>query len=330
MDLDSLTQILAKEPNYRLIQTKEAVFQQLVTNWSQANSLPKILQGKLNQHCPLDIKAEIFKSRSLNTLKSLITLSDNLKIESVLMRHKDGRNTVCVSSMVGCPMGCVFCATAKLGFKRKLSTGEILKQVLFFQRLLKKENKRVTNVVFMGMGEPFLNWDNVLTSITTLNSPKAFNIGARRISISTVGIKEGINKLIDLPLQINLAVSLHAPTNDLRSQLIPANNDYPLEAIFHNIKAYIEKTKRKVMFEYIMIKDLNDSDQCARELAKLMNNYLFMVNLIPYNPTLVFKSSAPERIKQFRLILEKEGINVTQRFRFGRDINAACGQLAGK
>lgn len=330
MDLDSLTQVLASEPAYRLTQAKEAIFQQLISNWSQAKALPKALQEKLNQHCPLNIKVDIVQSGSLNTLKSLITLGDNLKVETVLMNHKDGRNTVCVSSMVGCPMGCVFCATGKLGFKRNLETSEILEQVLFFQRLLKKDNKRVTNVVFMGMGEPFLNWDNILKSLKFLNDPQMFNIGARHISISTVGIKDSINKLITLPLQINLAVSLHAPTNDLRSRLIPANNQYPIESLLRDVKTYVEKTKRKVMFEYIMIKDVNDSDQNARELTKLINHYLYMVNLIPYNPTAVFKPSTTERIKQFRLILETAGINVTQRFRFGRDINAACGQLTGR
>jgi 23S rRNA (adenine2503-C2)-methyltransferase len=232
--------------------------------------------------------------------------------------------------MVGCPVGCLFCATGKLGFKRNLNSWEIIEQVLFFQRYLKSQNKQVTNIVFMGMGEPLLNFSEVQKAIKIINDTKGLNIGARHISISTVGVPGGISKLSQVPLQINLAVSLHAPNNELRSRLIPINKDYPLTTILKDAADYVKKTKRKVMFEYIMIKDVNDSDQNAHELVKLMNNYLYFVNLIRYNKTAVFQPSNGETIKRFKTILEQKGINITQRYHFGGEIKAACGQLAGE
>jgi len=330
MDLEILEDILKTEPKFRLVQAKEAVFKQLVNNWKDAKNLPKILQEKLNLFCPLDISAKLFQSQNNNSLKALITLKDSLKIETVLMQHKDGRNTVCLSCQVGCPIGCLFCATGKLGFKRNLEVWEIIEQALFWQRYLKKTSQRVTNVVFMGMGEPLLNYDNVLKAIHILNDQKGFNIGARHISISTVGIVEEIKKLSQEPLQVNLAISLHAPTNELRSKLIPVNKKYPIETIFKTVEDYVKKTKRKVMFEYIMINNVNDSEKEAWKLVELMkNNYLYMVNLIKYNKTSMFRPSSSLTIQKFKNILEGQKINVTERYRFGQDIKAACGQLAG-
>jgi 23S rRNA (adenine2503-C2)-methyltransferase len=206
---------------------------------------------------------------------------------------------------------------------------EIVEQVLFFARFLKKENKRVSNIVFMGMGEPFLNYENVLGAIRILNDKKGLNIGARHISISTAGITEGIKKLAEEKLQINLAVSLHAPNNDLRSKIMPINEKYYIEKILTAVDEYIKKTKRQVMFEYILIKDINDSDKFARELAALVKKSLYFLNLILYNPTglLGFKPSSSARIKQFKEILRKNKIKFSQRFRFGEKIKAACGQL---
>jgi 23S rRNA (adenine2503-C2)-methyltransferase len=245
------------------------------------------------------------------------------------MKHED-RNTVCVSSQVGCALGCLFCATGKMGFKRNLEVFEIVEQVLFFARYLKKTKDKVTNVVFMGMGEPFLNYGNVLGAIKILNDKEGFNLGARKFSISTVGITEGIEKLAEEKLQINLAISLHASNNKLRSNLIPANKKYGIEKILKKVNEYIKKTNRKVMFEYLMIKDLNDSNESAKELAFLMEKPLYFVNLISYNPTGDFQPSSKETIQKFKSILEKEGVYVTERYRFGREIKAACGQLAGK
>jgi len=330
MNINNLEKSLIGEPKYRLKQAREAVFNKLIQDWKDLSVFPLELRERLNKEFPLLIKAEIFESQEKNTVKIALILKDNLKIESILMRHIDGRNTVCVSSQVGCPLACEFCATGKIGFKRNLDAWEITDQVLFFNRYLKKEQKRATNVVFMGMGEPFLNYDNVLGAIKILNDKSFFNIGARHISISTAGVIEGIKKLAKENFQINLAVSLHAPNNELRTKIMPINKKYPIEAVLKTVDQYIKETKRKVMFEYLLIKDLNDSEDCALELAKLMKKPLYFLNLILYNPTGSFKKSLPEKVKKFKKILEKKGVQFVQRYRFGEDIKGACGQLVFK
>lgn len=330
MDLANLDKILKDEPKYRLLQAKKAVFFDLIDDWSEATNFPIQLRQKFNDKCPLSIIAKIFPSDDKNTIKAVISLKDGLKIESVLMKHEDDRNTVCVSSQAGCPLGCKFCATGKLGFKRNLEVFEIVEQVLFFARYLKKENKRISNIVFMGMGEPFLNYDNLMGAIRILNDKDGLNIGARHISISTVGIIEGIKKLSKESLQLNLAISLHAPNGKLRSEIMPVNNSYPIVKVLEAVEDYIKKTNRRVMFEYILIDGINDSKECAFELAELIKNRLCFVNLILYNPTGVFHPSSVQTAKKFKEILEKRGISVTQRYRFGQDVGAACGQLAGK
>jgi len=336
MQLDNLTKVLENEPKYRLAQANEAVFKNFISDWSEATFFTKDLRDKLNKECPLKIDADVLVSLGRSPtgepkkdcVKAKITLKDGFEIESVLMRHRDGRNTVCVSSQVGCPLGCLFCATGKMGFKRNLTTNEIIEQVVFFDRYLLKENQHVTNVTYMGMGEPFLNYDNVLESVKILNDHRYFNIGVRSISVSTAGIIEGINKLSDEKLHINLAISLHAPNNALREKLMPIDKKYPLPDVLKAVDDYIEKTNRKVMFEYVLIKDVNDSDEHAKELAKIMSKKLYMVNLILYNETGVFKASETKRVEAFRMILEKLKVRYTQRYRFGDDINAACGQFA--
>jgi len=330
MDLIQFQKLFKKEPRYRLEQAKKALFQNLIQNWQTAKTLPLSLREKLNKECPIEISAKTFVSKDKNTIKALLTLKDGLKIETVLMRHKDKRNTICVSSQVGCPLNCSFCATGKMGFKRSLEVWEIVEQVLFFARYLKKIKSRVTNIVFMGMGEPFLNYQNVIGAIKILNDKEGFNLGARHFSISTVGIVEGIEELAKEKLQINLAVSLHAPNNELRSKLMPINKTYPIQKILNAVDDYIAKTRRRVMFEYIMLRDLNDSVKDAKALVRLMKRPLYFVNLISYNFTGIFKSSPSSRIKKFKEILEKEGVMVTQRYRFGEDIEAACGQLVAK
>ncbi|MCX6722383.1 MAG: 23S rRNA (adenine(2503)-C(2))-methyltransferase RlmN [Candidatus Staskawiczbacteria bacterium] len=339
MDLENLEKVLENEPKYRLKQANEAVFKNFISNWEEATFFTKDLRDKLNKECPLEIRASVLVSKKEDSVKAKITLKDGFEIETVLMRHADGRNTVCVSSQVGCPLGCLFCATGKMGLKRSLTSEEILEQVVFFDRYLKKENLHVTNVTYMGMGEPFLNYDNVLKSVKILNDYKYFNIGVRSISVSTAGIIEGIKKLSEESLHINLAISLHAPTDKLRRELMPIDKKYPLEKVLKAVEEYIEKTKRKVMFEYVLIKDVNDSDKHAEELAKIMsrhsgippkagNNHLYFVNLILYNDTGVFKASDTKRVEKFREVLERLKIRYTQRYRFGDDIAAACGQFA--
>lgn len=330
MNFDKLYQILEAQPKYRVKQAKEVIFKQLLNHWLEATTLPKNLKEELNQACPLEIDGKIFSAAKSNTTKALLTLEDDLKIETVLMSHKDGRHTVCVSSQVGCAMACKFCATGKLGLSRNLTYSEIIDQVLFFDRYLKKQNSRVSNVVFMGMGEPFANYGAVLKSVKYLNDSEAFNIGARHISISTSGIIPGIEKLALEKLQVNLAVSLHAPNNKLRSELMRINDRFPLEKLLKTVDQYIHKTGRKVMFEYLMIKGVNDSLQNAEELSYLMNKPLHMVNLIPYNPTGVYLPSDQKTIDNFKAYLGRAGVEVSQRYTFGQDIDAACGQLANK
>jgi len=246
------------------------------------------------------------------------------------MQHKDGRNTVCVSTQVGCPLGCTFCATGKLGLKRNLRAYEIVDQVLCFARILKKKNEKVGSIVYMGMGEPFLNYDNVIESIKTLHDPEGFNMGIRHFSISTAGIVPGIDRLAKENLDINLAISLHAADDYLRGEIMPINQQYPVREVMKAVDNYIAKTNRRVMFEYLMIKDVNDTDDCAKELRKLINNKLCFVNLISYNETDVYEPSSQQRIEKFKNLLEERGIAVTTRHSFGHDIAAACGQLAAK
>jgi 23S rRNA (adenine2503-C2)-methyltransferase len=328
MDFKKFQQSFESEPKYRLNQATKSLFQDLIKNWQEAIGLPLPLREKLDKEFPIEISAEAFTSKDKNTIKTLITLEDGLEVETVLMRHKDTRNTVCVSCQVGCPMNCSFCATGRMGFKRNLEVWEIIEQILFFARYLKNINEKITNVVFMGMGEPFLNYQNVMAAIKILNDKNGFNLGARHISISTVGVTEGIERLADENLQINLAISLHAPDNETRSKIMPANKNYPIDKILKAVDEYIKKTNRQVMFEYLMLRNINDSEEHARALAKLMKKPLYMVNLIAYNPTGIYDPSPASQIKKFKGILESEGITVTQRQEFGQDISGACGQLA--
>ncbi len=330
MNLEKLDEILKDEPKYRFKQAKEAIFKSLINDWSKATFFSLELREELNKECPLDINAETLVSKTKDNIKIKITFDDGAQVESVLMRHNDGRNTVCVSSQVGCPLACEFCATGKMGFKRNLKSMEIVEQVIFFNRLLKKEKERVANIVFMGMGEPFLNYDNVLEAIKILNDKSGLNIGARHISISTVGIVEGIEKLSKENLQVNLAISLHASNDNLRSKIIPSNKKYPIKDILKAVDGYIKKTNRQVMFEYLLIKDVNDSDIEALELAKLIKKPLYFLNLILYNPTGNFRPPSFKRVADFKSILKKEGVKFSQRYRFGQDIKAACGQFITK
>ncbi len=300
MNLSLIEHKLENQPKYRIKQVHKLIFQDLITDWDKASVLPIALREELKRECSLEIKHKMFDEG--DTLKALIELEDGLKIESVLMKHTDNRSTVCVSSQVGCPLACSFCATGTMGLKRNLTTEEIVLQVLLFMRIHK-----VTNIVFMGMGEPFLNYDNVMAAIHILNSAEYFNIGSRKISVSTSGIVEGIERFANEDLQVNLSISLHAPNNELRSKLMPVNKKYPLEKVLYSVDQYILKTNRKVMFEYLMIKGENDSISCARELALIMKKPLYMVNLIVYNPTGKFKASDSKTIKKFKEYLEERG-----------------------
>lgn len=329
MNLELLDEILANEPPYRLNQIKKLIFNDLITDWDKATTLPKTLRKKLNDECPIQIETNLSKSFSENTVKALIKFNDGLSVEAVLMRHKN-RNTVCVSSQVGCPLNCSFCATGKMGFKRNLEMFEIVEQILFFSRMLKKEKQKITNVVFMGMGEPFLNYENVISSIRYLNDKSTLNMGMRHFSVSTSGIPEKIREFADENFEVNLAVSLHAADDNLRSKLMPVNKTYPLKTVIEALKYYQAKTNRKIMFEYIMINNVNDRESDAQNLINLAKDFICMINLIPYNSSknAIYKPSSTMRIKKFKAILEEAGLNVVQRFTYGQEIDAACGQLA--
>jgi len=305
----------------------------LAGSWGEVTNLPKDLRAILERECPLAIESEVITADDGKTAKAVIRLDAGVAIETVLMRHRGGRNTVCVSSQAGCPLGCDFCLTGQRGFTRNLTAGEIVGQIIVFARILKLEDERIRNVVFMGMGEPFLNYDAVMNSIRLMNDPEGLKIGARRISISTIGIVKGIKKLTREPLQINLAVSLHIPDDRLRTRLIPANKEHPIGEVLEAVAGYIESTGRKVMIEYLLLDGINDSPEDAKKLIILLKRslrHLYYVNLITYNPTGKYRSPPRNRIEKFQKALEEAGITVTLRHRFGREIKAACGQLAGE
>ncbi|MCF7860502.1 23S rRNA (adenine(2503)-C(2))-methyltransferase RlmN [Patescibacteria group bacterium] len=333
MNLSKLSEILQAEPKFRFKQVYQALYLDLIDDWQQASVLPLALRERLNIECPLTIQAELQKDASdKRSEKAMIYFTDKVAVETVLIRQRDRRYTVCLSSQAGCPLGCAFCATGASGFTRNLSAEEIVEQFFFWARRLRhnQDVEKIDNVVFMGMGEPFLNYDEFIKAVKILHDPERFNLGSRRMSVSTAGITEGIKKLSSEKLQINLAISLHAPVDSLREQLMPIGKKYPIAKVLKTVDEYIAKTGRRVMFEYIMMKNTNDDDDDARALANLMRKPLYLVNLIPYNTTGRFQASSPARINTFQEKLESMGVAVTQRRSQGQGIGAACGQLAGK
>lgn len=334
MNLKKLSSVLAKQPSYRFKQVERFLYQDYISSWDEASSLPKALREELAIACPLEIKSQVLSSDNHGgSQKALISLEDGEIVETVLIRQKgkdkEVRHTVCVSSQVGCPLNCAFCATGESGFKRNLAAEEIVEQLIFWQRFLKAQGKeeKIDNVVFMGMGEPFLNYQEFIKAVKFINDPETMNIGARRLSVSTAGVLEGIKRLAGEKLQVNLAISLHATNDVVRRRLMPIAEKQTLAELFKAVDAYIRKTGRRVMFEYLMIKGVNDSENDAEILAGLMNKPLYLLNLIPYNETGRFQASSRETIEDFRKALERRGVPVTVRLSFGSDISAACGQL---
>ena len=273
--------------------------------------------------CVFSIKAK--QTSSDGTVKYLFELSDGNTIESVVMRYKHG-NSICISTQIGCKMGCKFCASSKVNFIRSLSAGEIEEQVLAATVDL---NEKISNVVYMGIGEPFDNYDNVIQSIKLLNSPMGLNIGGRHISISTSGLVPKILQFADENLQSTLSISLHAPNDEIRSSMMPIDDVYPIKELIAACKTYIEKTNRRITFEYAMVNGVNDTKECADELCKLLKGMLCHVNLIPINKIKggTYTKSDPKSIQLFMDTLNKRGITTTVRRELGSDIEAACGQL---
>lgn len=336
MNLDNLSEVLANEPKYRYSQVNKFVYSDFISDWSEATSLGKDLRETLAEFCPLEIKAQIVPSSEADSKKALITLEDGEKVETVLIAQgqskkssSEKRYTVCLSSQVGCPLACTFCATGDGGFSRNLSAAEMVSQVVFWGRHLKGRGK-VDNIVWMGMGEPFLNYEEFIKAAKFINNPETLNIGARRLSVSTSGIIPGIKRLSGEKMQINLAVSLHAGNDSLRQRLMPFAAQHSIEELLKAVDAYISKTGRRVMFEYLMLKGINDSPTDARNLAKLLRRPLYFLNLIPYNDTGAYQASSKETMEAFQKILEEAGITTTLRHSHGSDIGAACGQLSHK
>jgi len=269
-----------------------------------------------------------------DTTKLLLNLSDGTPVETVLIQYEPTkigghpRSTICVSTQVGCAMGCVFCATGQMGFERNLKAEEIVAQVIHFAELLQKRNQHITNLVFMGMGEPLANYDETIRAVKLLTHPRGFGIGQRNITISTIGIIPGIDRLAEEDLQIGLAISLHAPNDTLRKKLVPTAIPNSVEELVAAGKRYFKRTGRRVTFEYALIENINDSPQIARELAALLEGNGSHVNLIPINPTAGnFQRPSQNSVLEFEKILRKSGVNCTVRVEKGSEISAACGQL---
>lgn len=319
------------EPKYRAKQIWEGIYHQFGANIDEFTSLPKVLRSKLADTFEFSAFTPIrtIKSDDGLTSKVLFKLRDGVLIEAVLMLYEN-RRTICISSQSGCSLGCVFCATGQMGFNRNLSLGEIIAQVLYFERILSAKNERVSNVVIMGMGEPFLNFKAVMGAIERINDSEGFGLGARRITISTVGLVPQIKKFADQNTQVNLAISLHTVDNELRSQLMPINKKYSVEQIRDACRYYILKTNRRVTFEYALIDGVNDSEDEARSLATFLRGLLCHVNLIRLNPTKGYSGRGTKntRVDNFQKILEANHIPCTVRLRRGVEIGAGCGQLA--
>jgi len=345
-----------KDKKFRLLQFEQAIFRDLIENIDQLSVFPLELRKSLKKEELFLLKAKDLRiSTDKKTFKIIFETKDKHKIESVLIRHYK-RNTVCVSSQIGCICGCKFCATGKLGFLRNLNAQEIIEQVLFFNRFLRKEyftknkenlielkkwnNKnpfpsfRVRNIVFMGMGEPLLNLENVLQAIEVFNDHKKFNIGQRKITISTVGIIPQIKVLQTKKMQVNLAVSLHACTQKKRSEIIPISKKYPLEQLLKSLWSFSAVTKRRIFLVFTIIKDFNDNQETARILGKICKNKLVHINFIPLNENKEnssFKKPLIEKIRLMQKILLNEfAVVSTIRETYGSEIDSACGQLAGK
>jgi len=352
LDFDGLTNLLKEwdEPAYRAKQIWQGLYQHLYNSPEQFTNLPKSLREKLAENLIFSpIKPKLYlDSSDGQTRKTLFELQDGQVIEAVLMRYGDpadnpqitasptgrgakNRRTLCISTQAGCAMGCVFCATGQMGFRRHLSSGEIIAQVTYYARMLKEENQVVTNIVLMGMGEPFHNYNNTMEAIDRLNDSQGYNFGARRFTVSTVGLVPMIRRFADEKRQVNLAISLHAADDESRVSMLPINKKYKIDDVLDVCRYYVAQTGRRVTFEWALINGVNDTPEVARKLASRLKGLLCHVNAIPLNPTAGYAGRATDRQRAllFKETLEQAGIPCTIRMRRGIDIQAGCGQLAG-
>lgn len=346
MDIEKLKQFLQENnlPKFRLGQIQKAIFTDGVSSFCEITTLSKDLREKMEKEMKL-LSFEIEKvliAKDGQSIKALLKLEDGSLIETVLISPKPEIWSACISCQVGCAMGCRFCATGKMGFKRNLTTEEITDQVLFWKQYLKQnnskfkiQNSKFTNVVYMGMGEPFNNWNHVAESIKILTDENRFGFGSRSLSVSTSGIAEGIERMASEFPQVNLAISLHFASDEKRDRFMPVNKKDNLENLRQALKRYFEITKRKVFLEYIMLDGINDTALDAKQLSDFIfsvgNTHLLHMNLIRYNMTSEdLKPSSKTRTQLFKQELEKHGVHATIRKSLGEEIEAACGQLAGK
>jgi 23S rRNA (adenine2503-C2)-methyltransferase len=321
MDLDLVRTALDGAPEYRLRQVWEWAARG-ASGYGEMTNLPASMRSELAATVPFSTLELVHEARALDgTVKALFHTQEGHPVEAVLMRYRDGRRSVCLSSQSGCPLDCTFCATGQMRFRRNLSPWEILDQALHFRR-----TEPVDHVVFMGMGEPMLNLDNVIAAARRLPD---LGVTHRRTTISTVGWLPGLTRFVDEVTEpIRLALSLHAPADALRSEIMPVNDRYPLDDVIAECRRYVELRRRKVFVEYVMLAGVNDQVQHARALVELLDRHLFKVNLIPYNPTGMFDGSSRETIASFKAVLDTARLPSTVRLTRGRDIAAACGQLA--
>jgi 23S rRNA (adenine2503-C2)-methyltransferase len=315
---------------YRLTQIYRAATKELAPSFAAISVLPLKLREELTRKLKfssLELEHEA-TSGDKQTTKLLFRLADGKEVEAVLMRHRGGRTTACISSQAGCALKCDFCATGQGGFFRNLSSLEIFDQAVDVARRARAEGRTLTNIVFMGMGEPFLNYDRVMESVALLNDAAGFNLGARHMTISTAGVVTSIDRFTDEGIQVNLAISLHAADDTLRTKLMPINKKWPIGKLMAATRAYVARTRRKVFYEYILLGGINDSPDDARQLADLLGGPLHHVNLIPYNATdAPYRRSSPAATSRFQEILRERGVPSTLRHTMGDDIAAACGQL---
>jgi len=313
------------EKKFKAVQIYDWLYKKRVNSFDEMSNIKKEVISKLKEDFDISKPTIVKKQSGKDVYKYLFELDDGNFVEAVLMIHDYG-NSLCVSTQVGCNMGCAFCESGRLKKKRNLETFEMVSQILLVEEDL---NLRISHVVLMGIGEPFDNYDNVMKFINIINSGKGIDIGARHITVSTCGIVPKIYEFADNKLQVNLAISLHAPNDELRNKLMKINKVYKLDDVMKAVKYYIDKTNRRVTFEYIMLKGINDSRECALELANLLKALNAYVNLIPYNETshISFKKTDNDRVMQFYDVLKKNKVNVTVRREFGSEVSAACGQL---
>ena len=317
--------ISINEKKFKATQIYEWLYQKKITSFSDMSNVSKKVIDVLNTDFNLKKLEILNKQIGVDVVKYLFKLEDDNKIEAVLMKHDYG-NSLCISTQVGCNMGCHFCESGRLKKVRNLNTYEMVLQILMVEDDL---NLRISHLVLMGIGEPFDNYDNVINLIEIINHPKGIALGSRHVTISTCGIVPKIKEFMNYDKQVNLAISLHAPNNEIRNKIMNINKVYPIEEVIKVVREYIIKTNRRVTFEYIMLRGVNDSLECAIELSDLLRGINCYVNLIPYNETshIEFKKSSKEDILKFYDTLKKNNINVTIRREFGSKVSAACGQL---